>query len=100
MMDDRQDEWVTPDEVATVMMSLVQQDRVSEVIGDGAGEASKGKTEYPVTGGTVLEVSKTVRTVSPYNDPGPVGRPGATVATTTPVHDEVWELLASKGWGA
>ncbi|KAL5339008.1 transmembrane amino acid transporter protein-domain-containing protein [Aspergillus crustosus] len=90
MVDDSKDAWVTADEVATVMLSLVQQDTVSEVIGQKEGE---GETAFPVSGGTILEVSKTVRSVSPYNDPGPGTRPGNTVSTAAAVEDEVWELL-------
>ncbi|KAL4913922.1 transmembrane amino acid transporter protein-domain-containing protein [Aspergillus aurantiobrunneus] len=95
MVDGGKDAWVTPDEVATVMLALVQQDRVSEVIGDK--EAKTGEIVYPVSGGTVLEVSKTVRSVLPYNDPGPGTRPGNTASTTSSVEDEVWELLARHG---
>lgn len=98
MVDDGKDAWVTADEVATVMLALVQQDRVSEVIGDK--EAKEGETVYPVSGGTVLEVSKTVRSVLPYNDPGPGTRPGNTASTTASVENEAWELLSASGWGA
>ncbi|RDW72515.1 putative short chain dehydrogenase/reductase family oxidoreductase [Aspergillus mulundensis] len=97
MVDDGKDAWVTPDEVATVMLALVQQNRVSEVIGDVEGK--EGTEVFPVSGGTVLEVSKTVRSVLPYNDPGPGTRPGNTASTTAKVEDEVWELLGA-GWGA
>ncbi|KAL3493243.1 transmembrane amino acid transporter protein-domain-containing protein [Aspergillus germanicus] len=89
MVDDSKDVWVTPDEVATVMLALVQQERVSRIIGDVEGK--EGETVYPVSGGTVLEVSKTVRSVSPYNDPGPGFVAGNTVSTAQSVEDEVWE---------
>ncbi|KAL4967438.1 transmembrane amino acid transporter protein-domain-containing protein [Aspergillus stella-maris] len=95
MVDDGKDEWVTADEVATVMLALLQQDTVSEVIGDK--EVKEGENVYPISGGTVLEVSKTVRSVLPYNDPGPGKRPGNTASTTKNVEDEVWELLGSSG---
>ncbi|KAL2809566.1 transmembrane amino acid transporter protein-domain-containing protein [Aspergillus granulosus] len=98
MVDDSKDVWVTPDEVATVMLALVQQDRVSRIIGDKEGQESD--TVYPVSGGTVLEVSKTVRSVSPYDDPGPGSVAGNTVSTAKSVEDEVWELLGEQGWGA
>ncbi|KAL2801133.1 transmembrane amino acid transporter protein-domain-containing protein [Aspergillus keveii] len=89
MVDDSKDVWVTPDEVAAVMLALVQQERVSRIIGDVDGK--EGETVYPVSGGTVLEVSKTVRSVSPYNDPGPGFVAGNTVSTAQSVEDEVWE---------
>ncbi|KAL6230257.1 hypothetical protein BDW75DRAFT_223166 [Aspergillus navahoensis] len=97
MVDWSKDVWVTPDEVATVMLALVQQDRVSRIIGDTDGKECD--TVYPVSGGTVLEVSKTVRSVSPYNDPGPGSVPGTIVSTVKSAEDEVWELLGEKGWG-
>jgi NAD(P)-dependent dehydrogenase (short-subunit alcohol dehydrogenase family) len=98
IVDDTKDAWVTPDEVATVMLALVQQDQANEVIGDF--ENKEGKEVYPIRGGTILEVSKTVRSVSPYNDPGPGTRPGNTVSTAAALEDEVWELLGERGWGA
>lgn len=96
IVDDKADEWVTPDEVAQVMLALIQQDRVSEIIGDQSGQGP----QFLVGGGTVLEVSKTVRSVSPYNDPGPIGRAGNTVSDMNVLEDEVFGLLSQRGWGA
>ncbi|KAJ5104586.1 Short-chain dehydrogenase/reductase SDR [Penicillium alfredii] len=45
-MVDGSDEWVTPEEVATVMLALVQQDQVSETIGDQTGQGP----QFPVKG--------------------------------------------------
>ncbi|KAH2597773.1 hypothetical protein KXV63_004967, partial [Aspergillus fumigatus] len=84
MVDDKADEWVTPEEVAEVMLALIQQDSVSEIIGDKSGQG----TQFPVQGGTILEVSKSVRAVSPFNDPGPAGRRGNTVSDMAKVEDE------------
>ncbi|KAH2040828.1 hypothetical protein KXV43_006603 [Aspergillus fumigatus] len=84
MVDDKADEWVTPEEVAEVMLALIQQDSVSEIIGDKSGHG----TQFPVQGGTILEVSKSVRAVSPFNDPGPAGRRGNTVSDMAKVEDE------------
>lgn len=96
IVDDKADEWVTPDEVAQVMLALVQQDRVSEIIGDQSNQGP----QFLVGGGTVLEVSKTVRSVSPFNDPGPADRAGNTVSDMNVLEDEVYGLLSQKGWGA
>ncbi|KAK9618583.1 hypothetical protein V6Z96_000576 [Aspergillus fumigatus] len=96
MVDDKADEWVTPEEVAEVMLALIQQDSVSEIIGDKSGHG----TQFPVQGGTILEVSKSVRAVSPFNDPGPAGRRGNTVSDMAKVEDEVYDLLSTEGWGA
>ena len=95
MVNDSADEWVTPEEVAEVMLALVQQDQVSEIIGDRSG---KGQ-QYQVVGGTILEVSKTVREVTAFNDPGPGNRPGNTVSDHESVEEESFQLLLQEGWG-
>ncbi|KAF7118476.1 hypothetical protein CNMCM5793_008002 [Aspergillus hiratsukae] len=84
MVNDKADEWVTPDEVAEVMLALIQQDTVSEIIGEKSGQG----TQFRVQGGTILEVSKSVRAVSAFNDPGPAGRRGNTVSDMNKVEDE------------
>ncbi|KAJ5908463.1 transmembrane amino acid transporter protein-domain-containing protein [Penicillium taxi] len=76
MVVEGEDDWVTPEEVAEVMLALVQQDQVSKIIGD---HSDKG-LHFPVTGGTILEVSKTVRLVKEYNDEGPGNKRGITVS--------------------
>ncbi|KNG90463.1 NAD-dependent 15-hydroxyprostaglandin dehydrogenase [Aspergillus nomiae NRRL 13137] len=95
IVDTASDEWVTPEEVAQVMLALIQQDQVSEIIGDRTGQGP----QFPVRGGTVLEVSKTVRSVSAINDPGPGTRAGNTVSDMSVLEDEVFGLLSQKGWG-
>jgi NAD(P)-dependent dehydrogenase (short-subunit alcohol dehydrogenase family) len=95
MVNDGADEWVTPEEVAEVMLALVQQDQVSEIIGDRSG---KGQ-QYKVVGGTILEVSKTVREVNVFNDPGPGDRPGNTASDHGAVEEESFRLLLQEGWG-
>lgn len=94
-MIDAADTWVTSDEVAEVMLALVQQDKVGEIIGD---KTSKGK-QFDVKGGTVYEVSKMVRVVSPYHDPGPGQRAGNTASDTRTVEEENIGLLKQRGWG-
>ncbi|KAJ5689210.1 hypothetical protein N7462_003602 [Penicillium macrosclerotiorum] len=94
-MVDSGDEWVTPEEVAEVMLALVQQDQVSEIIGDRSGRGP----QFAVTGGTILEVSKTVRVVEQFNDAGPGNRPGNTASDHASVEEESFALLAQKGWG-
>lgn len=95
IVDDKADEWVTPEEVAEVMLALIQQDSVGEIIGDKSGKGP----QFRVSGGTVLEVSKTVRSVSPFNDPGPSNRAGNTVSDMNVLEDEVYDLLSQKWWG-
>ncbi|PYH80182.1 hypothetical protein BO82DRAFT_375848 [Aspergillus uvarum CBS 121591] len=89
IVDAKADEWVTPEEVAQVMLALIQQDHVGEIIGDQTGQGP----QFMVSGGTILEVSKTVRSVSAFNDPGPGQRPGNTVSDANKLEDEVYDLL-------
>ncbi|KAJ5575705.1 hypothetical protein N7535_002631 [Penicillium sp. DV-2018c] len=95
MIDDSSDAWVTPEEVAEVMLALVQQDKVGERIGDRSGHG----TQFAVKGGTILEVSKTVRAVSQFNDPGPGNRPGNTASGHQLAEQETYQLLSQEGWG-
>uniref|UniRef100_A0A093V1C0 15-hydroxyprostaglandin dehydrogenase [NAD(+)] n=1 Tax=Talaromyces marneffei PM1 TaxID=1077442 RepID=A0A093V1C0_TALMA len=95
MFKEGQDVWVTPEEVGEVMLALVQQEEVSEIIGDREGKG----VLFPVEGGTILEVSKTVRAVHPFNDPGPSNRAGNTVANAEAVENEIYDLLSTPGWG-
>lgn len=95
MVVDSTDEWVTPEEVAEVMLALVQQEQVGEIIGDRSGR----RPQFKVEGGTILEVSKTVRAVGQFNDPGPGARPGATASDYRMVEEESYQLLSQKGWG-
>ncbi|KAJ5108569.1 hypothetical protein N7456_005244 [Penicillium angulare] len=95
MVDQSADAWVTPEEVGEVMLALVQQDQVSEIIGDRSG---KGK-QFPVQGGKIFEVSKTVREVLQFNDEGPGTRPGNTASDHAAVEKESFNILAQEGWG-
>ncbi|KAI1051260.1 hypothetical protein LB505_012525 [Fusarium chuoi] len=75
-IDGAKDEWVEPEDVALVMLSLVEKD------------------EY--VGGTVLEVGKgQTREVHVLNDVGPSGS-GHTVSGLGKGIDEVWEILSQK----
>lgn len=91
------DTWVTADEVGEVMLALVQQDKVSEIIG-ASGSAGEGR-QFDIEGGTILEVSKKVRAVAPFNDPGPGTKPGAVATHALTVEKETIELLDQRGWG-
>lgn len=64
--------WVTPEEVARVMLELVE---------------NKG-----YLGGTILEVGKTVRRVEALNDPGPLAG-GNNVESDSGVEEPAWESL-------
>lgn len=95
MVKEGQDEWVTAEEVGEVMLALIQQDEVSSIIGD----KNRQGTMYRVKGGTILEVSKTVREVNAFNDPGPSNRAGNTIANMGVVENEIFDLLSQPNWG-
>lgn len=75
-INEQQDEWVEPEYVAQVMLSLIEEE------------------EY--VGGTVIEVGKNqTRKVTILNDPGPHGA-GHTVGNLNKGKEEVWEKLSGK----
>ncbi|KAK2756544.1 hypothetical protein FQN54_005437 [Arachnomyces sp. PD_36] len=95
MVNEETDGWVTPEEVAEVMLALVQRDVISDA--DGM-RTDDGKT-ISIAGGTILEVSKVVREVTAYNDPGPGNREGNTVTDSRAVEQDALNQLAKPGWG-
>lgn len=97
-VDPTSDEWVTPEDVAEVMLALITETEVSTDL-HALRESGKGES-IVVKGGTILEVSLgAVRDVQVYNDPGPLGRPGNTAKNMHVLADEAWETLATEGWG-
>ncbi|KAL2043963.1 hypothetical protein N7G274_003483 [Stereocaulon virgatum] len=102
----KEDQWVTPEFVAEVMASLVEQP-VVEVDAGGmesaqptrTGDARERTRKVPVEGGMILEVAKSkVRVVEQFNDPGPSGE-GNTVGNRSIADDEIFEALGSGKWG-
>lgn len=87
LFDEGVDEWVLPEDVAKVMLALVERDNTGEEIG-------KEGDQIGISGGTILEVSKTVRKVSVFNDPGPGGRPGNTLGNMEKVEQGILQMLA------
>lgn len=100
------DAWVTPEFVADVMVSLVENETVRVSAGSGAagsrlssGDAREGTREVAVEGGMVLEVAKgRVRVVEQFNDLGPSGE-GNTVGNMRVAEEEIFERLQGGGWG-
>ncbi|KAF6225688.1 hypothetical protein HO133_009688 [Letharia lupina] len=100
------DAWVTPEFVADVMVSLVENQTVRVSAGLGAtgsrlssGDAREGTKEVAVEGGMILEVAKgRVRVVEQFNDVGPSGE-GNTVGNMRVAEEEILERLAGGGWG-
>ncbi|KAJ4290272.1 hypothetical protein N0V90_010487 [Kalmusia sp. IMI 367209] len=78
-LDEKQDEWATPEEVAEAMLRCLEDEDLG--------------------GGTVLEVGAgQTRRVEQFNDPGPSGR-GHTVSRLEKSYEEVFGWLGKKGWG-
>ncbi|KAH0845715.1 putative short chain dehydrogenase/reductase family oxidoreductase [Fonsecaea pedrosoi] len=68
--------WVTPEEVAQVMLDMVEKDQVSTLLRGDAGtdESTQKEGLVHVAGGSILEVSgNQVRDVAAFFDPGPQG---------------------------
>lgn len=93
-IDMAKDSWLEPEEVAEVMMALIERNAISTRIGQYDSDA----LDISIRGGTILEVAGgTVRSVAPYNDPGPLG-PGALASNITTLEGEIRGTLG-KGWG-
>jgi hypothetical protein len=86
-----EDEWVEPESVASVMLSLIESNSIKP---PGKNE------EIEINGGLILEVGKDqVRPVEPFNDPGPSGK-GYTMGNAQSGVEEVFEWLGKKNWGS
>lgn len=103
------DEWVTPEYVAEVMTSLVENETVevaasgargvgSDVGGLGTGDSREGTKTVDVQGGLILEVAKgKVRVVEQFNDAGPSGE-GNTLGNIGVAFEDIFERLEGGGW--
>lgn len=96
------DTWVTPEEVAQVMLSCVKDKEISNTI-DGSETAPKDlqKEMIQIKGGSCLEVlAGVVRDVPMFNNIGPyaTGQKGASVTDGAQLYHEVAGLL-QPGWG-
>jgi len=79
LFDESQDVWVTPEEVAEQMLRCCEDNEID--------------------GGYILEVLKgQYRKVDWQNSPGPDGV-GATVSNRAEITKEVFDWLATPGWG-
>ncbi|KAK1765288.1 hypothetical protein QBC33DRAFT_571838 [Phialemonium atrogriseum] len=94
MIDDLNDVWVEPEEVAEVMIALIERDAMSSTIGEYAPD----RLDIPIESGLIVEVTKgRARPVTAYHDPGPSG-PGAIASNMAAAEGAVKGLL-KKGWG-
>ncbi|KAJ9632995.1 hypothetical protein H2204_007385 [Knufia peltigerae] len=95
------DHWVTPEEVAQVMLACVKDDRIDESIRGGTANGSASGGGIAIKGGSCLEVlAGYVRDVPLLNNVGPYasGEPGATVQGGKKLLDEIYGVL-KPGWG-
>jgi 3-hydroxybutyrate dehydrogenase len=100
---DDADTWVTPEEVAQVMLSCVKDDEIPNVIegSPSANDVVAERETIRIKGGSCLEVlAGLVRDVPLYNNVGPyaLGRKGATVSDADKIYKEVVGEL-KPGWG-
>lgn len=87
------DEWVTPQEVAAVMLALVEKDELNP------GPRSPDPAPIPLTGGTIIEVGhEKFRDVPVFGNVGPSGG-GHTIGNMPALYKEVYEWLGTPGWG-
>jgi 3-hydroxybutyrate dehydrogenase len=94
MIDSLSDVWVEPEEVATVMVALIERDTMSSKI----SEAATGTQDIKISSGTILEIAKDrARTVTAYNDPGPSG--AGALASNALASEEATVRLLVPGWG-
>lgn len=87
---EKSDGWVTPQDVAKVMLACVED-----------GQITVGKDCVSIHGGTCIEVlMDTIRDVPEFNNIGPfaLGRRGAKAGNAKEVTDEILALL-KPGWG-
>lgn len=107
------DGWITSQEVAEVMLRCVvgMGHEVSVGVGDGLNTGLEGDggtkpkenkgAKIAIYGGSILEVSQgRVRDVKAFNDPGPGIGKGNTTSDMWKLEEEIWEALATNGWGA
>ncbi|MCJ1372094.1 hypothetical protein MMC20_003315 [Loxospora ochrophaea] len=99
------DEWVTPEFVAEVMVDLIEREKVEvEAFPPpstdlSSGDSRTGKKTIAVEGGLILEVAKgRVRKVEQFLDPGPSGA-GNTVSNVGLADKEIFQRLNEGGWG-
>lgn len=91
-----EDEWVMPEDVAKVMIDLVEKNGVSDRFGENAEQGQ----EIKIGGGSIIEVAKgRLIDVPPFNNSGPSGVAGSMVSGLGQFVDEVYGLLSIDGWG-
>ena len=87
------DVWVTPQEVAEVMLAIVEKDKISTTVADLAATDDHAE-EITIRGGSCLEVSAgRVRDVPMHNNSGPLGITGNNVSNFEELYNETFDLI-------
>lgn len=90
---EEKDVWVTPVEVANVMLAIVEKDKITTTVA-GHGGPNDHTEEIKIVGGSCLEVSAgKVRDVPMFNNPGPYGIVGNGISNVGEFFDETFELI-------
>ena len=93
LLDQENDGWVTPQDVAKVMLACVEDSEIESGV--------EGEEPIHIHGGSCLEIlAGGVRDVPLFNNPGPFasGRKAGNVSHSEKLEDEVLQLL-KPGWG-
>jgi 3-hydroxybutyrate dehydrogenase len=91
-----EDQWVKPEEVAEIMVALVEKTE----IGCRFGENAEGGERIKIGGGSIIEVTRgRLRDVQEFQDPGPSDAPGTTASGMAEAYGEVYGLVSVNGWG-
>lgn len=86
--EEKGDVWVTAEETAEVMASMVEND-----------EVVVGENKVLIKGGTIVETSRqSIREVKQFMDEGPFGKAGNSASQLGLAEDETWSLL-DENWG-
>lgn len=95
---DHPDAWVTPEEVAKVMLTLVEKNEMGPITAQPE-DAEVNQTKIPIRGGTLLGVAAgTVRNVPLFNNAGPGTIEGNTVGNAMDGYMATAAML-KPGWG-
>ena len=94
------DDWVTPEDVAKVMLAIVAEDEIASNEHVTTPFTTK-QEKIRIKGGSVLEVAAhgRVRDVPLFGNTGPTGIAGNTVSNVEEYYRETVGLVGAKGWG-
>jgi 3-hydroxybutyrate dehydrogenase len=90
---DEKDVWVTPEEVASVMLAIVEKNVINTTVPGQAGPDDQTE-EIKIVGGSCLEVSAgKVRDVPMHNNSGPTGISGNNISNMAELYEDTFERI-------